>query len=376
MDRLGEILIAKGAVSADGLRSALEACRRNGGRLGTWLVRLGFVNEQTLLEALSEQTGCPTASALDLATAPAEVRAAIPPALARRHMVVAFGRQGRHIDVAMSNPSDVMLIEEIASLTRSVVRPHVATEAALSAALAIPVATTEAAPLPPARTAVREWRQFWRMESALPEIFRTMEPRHLEVAAVTAASFPDLAALGVRPLRTAGGGTEELAEALANVGHRDRAAALVLSYLHTVAPRAALFSFQQNRVVGWAATGPAVDEDDLRSLVLPLDQPSLFLNLTRGAEFHVGPLGGGNGHAALFAALGPPPPREAAVVPVRVRGKVAAFVWVDALDGPAGDLPMTSVREVARLLGLTLEVLVLRQKIRAGTRLTEGPGAD
>jgi hypothetical protein len=61
---------------------------------------------------------------------------------------------------------------------------------------------------------------------------------------------------------------------------------------------------------------------------------------------------------------------------VRVRGKVAAFVWADALEGPAGGLPMPAVREVARLLGLTLEVLVLRQKIRAGTRLTEGAVAD
>lgn len=376
MARLGEILIAKGVISTDGLRSALEACRRNGGRLGTWLVRLGFVNEQTLLEALSEQTGCPTASTLELATAPADVRAAIPPTLARRHMVVAFSRQGRNLDVAMANPNDLLLVDEIAGITRQVVRPHVATEAALAAALAIPVTGVETAPPPPARTAVREWRQFWRLESATPELFRAMEPRHLDAPAASAATFPYLAALGTLPAATSGVGADDLADALSNVGHRDRAAELILGHLKSVAPRVALFSLQQNRVMGWAAQGPGLRAEDFHNLILPLDRPSLFLNLTKGADAHVGPPGGGEGNALLFEALGPPPPSEAVVVPVRVRGKVAAFLWADALDGPASRLPVATVRESARLLGLALEVLVVRQKIRSGTRLTEGPGPD
>ena len=80
MKRLGEILIAKGMVSPDGLRAGLDACRRHGGRLGTWLVRLGLISEAKLLDALAEQSGCPPATTLQLATAPSDVRAVIPPA--------------------------------------------------------------------------------------------------------------------------------------------------------------------------------------------------------------------------------------------------------------------------------------------------------
>jgi hypothetical protein len=57
LKRLGEILMAKGMVSPDGLRAGLDACRRHGGRLGTWLVRLGLISEGKLLDALAEQSG-------------------------------------------------------------------------------------------------------------------------------------------------------------------------------------------------------------------------------------------------------------------------------------------------------------------------------
>ena len=39
-------------------------------------------------------------------------------------------------------------------------------------------------------------------------------------------------------------------------------------------------------------------------------------------------------------------------------------------------VPVTLVQEVARLAGLALEILVLRQKIKAGARLTEGGSTD
>ncbi len=378
MARLGEILIEKGAVSADGLRSALEACRRNGGRLGTWLVRLGLINEATLLQALSEQTGCPSASTLELATAPTDARALIPAALAKRHLVVAFNRQGRNLDVAMANPNDLLLVDELASVTRLVVRPHVATEAALSAVLAIaPVATAEAAPAAgPARAPVREWRQFWRLESGSVDLFRALEAESLAPPPFAAATFPYLAPLGTPATAPAVREPDDLADLLAVVSHRDQVSSLVLGFLTTLAPRVALFSLHQGKVMGWAARGDAVVDEDFHNLILPLDRPSLFLNLSKGVDLHVGPLGGGEGNDLLIEALGPPPPREAVVAPVRVRGKVASFLWLDCGEASVAELPLQAVREVARLTGLALEILVLRQKIKAGVRLTEGAGAE
>jgi hypothetical protein len=57
MKRLGEILIERGVLALSELHTGLEACRRSGGRLGTQLLRFGFVDEPSLLRALAEQYG-------------------------------------------------------------------------------------------------------------------------------------------------------------------------------------------------------------------------------------------------------------------------------------------------------------------------------
>jgi len=379
MNRLGEILVTREAVSADGLRSALEACRRHGGRLGTWLVRLGLVNESTLLSALSEQTHCPSVGTLDLASAPTEWRAMLPSPYARRHLVVAFGRQGRTLDVAMVNPNDLVLLDEIASMTGLVIRPHVATEAGVAAALAIPLAATaaEASPPPPGppRGTVKEWRQFWRYESTPPELMQALDAQPAPAPAMAASLFPSLEPVDGARLHKAAATLEDLADALATINHRDQVATLVLDFAATMADRVALFSVHQGKVMGWASSAPGVVEEDFHTLILPLDRPSLFLNLWRGADIHVGPLTGGEGNELLLDAFGPPRPPAAIIVPLRVRGKTAAFLWLDRGTDGIADVPLTTVRELARLGGLALEVLVIRQKLKVQTRLTgEGAG--
>jgi hypothetical protein len=378
MNRLGEILVAKGAVSTDGLRSALEACRRSGGRLGTWLIRLGLLGEAALLEALAEQTGCPTATTLDLATAPSEIRGIIPPAFAKHHLVMAFRRQGRTLEVAMVNPNDLLLVDEVGGMTHFVVRPHVATEPALAAALAIPVSVPEGtgAPVGPPHAEVREWRQFWRLESSATDFFRAVDAAAPATPTHSAAIFPSLRRLepdGMPSDRSQAGDT---ADALASASHRDQVAAIVLDYLTTLAPRAALFSLHQGKVMGWAARGPTLVDDDFHTLILPLDRPSVFLNLAQGVDIHVGQLGGGEGNALLLEALGPPAPRETMIAPLRVRERTIGFLWLDRGEEGLGEVPIQAVRELARLTGLALEALVIRQKIRSAQRLTGGPAPD
>lgn len=372
MARLGEILIERGLLSPDGLRAGLEACRRHGGRLGTWLVRLGLINEAALLDALSTQTSCPAASALELATASAQVRSAIPQALARRHLVVPFARQGRALDVAMANPKDLVLLDEISKLTGATIRPHVATEAALTAALALPgpnasatpTATNAAAPAPV--LAQREWRQFWRLESATTELMRALETPAPEPVPHQAATFPYLAPLGASAPAPAANDTQELADSLSVATHRDQVASLVVDSLVEEKVRVAMFSVHQNKVMAWVGRGLGLVDDDFHTLILPLDRPSIFLNLSENAELHVGPLIGGEGNGLLLAALGTPVAQQAVVVPLRVRGKLAGFLWLDKGEENVADLPIVKVREIGRLIGLTLEILVLRQKIKAG----------
>lgn len=66
-EKIGELLVARGKLSARDLERALAAQLEMGDLLGRALVRLGLVSEADLIQALSEQTGVPV---LDLAEIP------------------------------------------------------------------------------------------------------------------------------------------------------------------------------------------------------------------------------------------------------------------------------------------------------------------
>lgn len=380
MPRIGEILVARGVLNQEQLRSGLEAARRNGGRVGTWLVRLGYINEAALLEGLSQQFGCPAAKAIDLATAPLAVRNLLPATFCKRHMVLPFNRSGRQLDVAMMNPADLVVLDEMTRATGLIVRPYVATEAALTAALALvpapaPSAAAAASPGPP-RASAREWRQFWKMEAPTLELMKAMTaPAALPVAHL-AASFPYLAPLGEGAPLAVTVAPADLAESLSAATHRDQVASLILGALAGPSRRVALFSLQQHKVMGWAATGLGVRVDDFHTLIVAIDQPSVFRSLSKDAEMHAGPLPPGEVTTLVGEALGSPAPREAVVAAIKVRGKLAGFLWVDRGEEGIARVPLKEVEEVARLAGLALEILVLRQKIKAGVRLTEGGATD
>jgi len=169
---------------------------------------------------------------------------------------------------------------------------------------------------------------------------------------------------------------DDLVEHLGSVRSRDQAADLVLRFLTPRARRVALFSVHHGRIMGWAARGENVVIEDFQNLILPLDRPSVFLNLSSAADAHIGPLGGGEAHELLSEALGPPPPTAAVIVPVRVRKKTVAFLWLDQGEAGTGDIFVAPVRQTAERLGIALEVLVLRQKIRHLPALTGAAGAD
>jgi hypothetical protein len=374
MKRLGEILLARGAISKDQLQSGLTACKRNGGRLGTWLVRLGHIDEATLLTALAHQSGCPPASASDLASAPAEVRSLLEPAFARRNRAVPFARRGRTLDVALGNPNDLVLVEEITRLTGLSVRPYVATEATLATALAVsvnaPASATTPPPGPPT-TASREWRQFWRLEPTADELATAFETGPGSSPATSSASFPSLQALDAVAVTPAISDLNELANQLSTSSSREEVARHVIGFLRSLAGRVCLFSLHQGRVMAWAGHGDGIVPEEFNTLILPMDRPSVLLNLAKGADVHVGPLSESEGNIVLLEAMGAPRPREVVAAPVRVRNKVVAFVWLDQPGGDVAAIPVAVVREATRLTGLALEVLVLRQKMRSAGRLTE-----
>ncbi len=136
---IGEMLLRQGRIDALQLQSALAHQQKWGGRLGRALVALGFVSERVLLQAVAEQLGIPF---VEIGSRPVEPRVVhlVPEKLIRSRGVVPLellsdSRRGPLL-VALSEPDNLATLDEIAFATGMNVKPVLAAEADVAAAIA------------------------------------------------------------------------------------------------------------------------------------------------------------------------------------------------------------------------------------------------
>jgi type IV pilus assembly protein PilB len=113
---LGEILLAEGWITSDQLVSAVQVQQRTRRALGTILVEMGALTEEKLAQGLALQWGLSHTSLADGTIDPDAARF-IPDYLARRHGVVPVRREQNRLVVAMTDPSNVLAIDDIRLVT-------------------------------------------------------------------------------------------------------------------------------------------------------------------------------------------------------------------------------------------------------------------
>ncbi len=126
-ERIGEVLVSEGLLSRDQLAQALTEQRSTGGRLGYTLVKLGLVDELTLTRLLARQYKIPAVDLTKSDIDPALVRL-VPAEIAIRHLVLPLKREGRVLYVAMADPTNIRVIDDLKFRTRSDIYPVIAGE--------------------------------------------------------------------------------------------------------------------------------------------------------------------------------------------------------------------------------------------------------
>jgi type II secretion system protein E len=131
--RLGEILIARGAVTAEDVAQAL-ATREPGERIGEALVRLGSATPRDVARALGEQTGLRLAE-LRGVTPPPEVLSEVPTRLVFKARMIPLERQDGRLRVATADPFCMAELDELRLLTGLDVEPCLAAKDELEEAI-------------------------------------------------------------------------------------------------------------------------------------------------------------------------------------------------------------------------------------------------
>jgi type IV pilus assembly protein PilB len=126
-DRLGEILLREGLVTREQLAQALTEQKNSKHRLGYVLVKLGLVQELEITKVLARQYRMPAVDLSRFEVDPKIIKL-VPADMATKSVVLPLKREGRTLTVAMADPTDLGLLEDLKFITRFDLFPVIAGE--------------------------------------------------------------------------------------------------------------------------------------------------------------------------------------------------------------------------------------------------------
>ena len=110
--KLGDFLLADKLITQEQLEQALATQEKEPGKIGSILIRLGYVSEEDIAQALSKQFGYPSIN-LSKFEIDEKVVELIKPEIARKHIVMPVHRIGSILTIAMCDPSNLFVLEEL-----------------------------------------------------------------------------------------------------------------------------------------------------------------------------------------------------------------------------------------------------------------------
>ncbi len=124
---LGTLLIEKGLITQEQLEDALEERDRTGNVLGHILVDFGFASEKDILKVLAEHLGMGTIS-LKNKEIPNEILKRVGPTTARAYGVVPVDVDDGSITVALSDPLNISILDDLRFMLETPVKGVVASK--------------------------------------------------------------------------------------------------------------------------------------------------------------------------------------------------------------------------------------------------------
>src|ERR1043165_8973324 len=130
--RLGDLLVKEKIITHDQRDRALKAQREAGpnSRLGSALVKLGFLSDEDVTNFLSRQYGVPAINLSYFEIDPSVVKL-IPFETAKRYQILPLSRVGASLTIAMVDPTNVFAMDDIKFMTGFNIEPVVASESSI-----------------------------------------------------------------------------------------------------------------------------------------------------------------------------------------------------------------------------------------------------
>lgn len=349
-ERLGEYLIKAGILTQEQLAMALERQVMMGGRLGTNLIELSYLNEESLIQFLSKKLNIPAAYPKDFEDIEVGVIQHIPAHLAQKYGAIPLKLEKKNLTVAMADPLNLEAINHLSFASGCHIRPCVASEARIQYALEryyqVPRGLRYVSVLPEERvTNVRE-----EVERPASSFKESRSPGEVSEPQPPQRNRPG-------PNRSdPNSALDRLEQRLSGVTDREEVIEILLDCLSMTMDRAVFLVNKNGQLHGWNGRVPGIDQGEIRNIRIPLDEPSLFRDAVEKKEAILG-------RGPLLKVLEDESAADVVILPLMVEGKVIGVVYT---DNAVKHRPIPDVEGMTKALtkaAIALKVLILKSKI-------------
>lgn len=410
--RLGEFLVEAVKITETQLQRALTAQLVFGGHLGTSLLELGYLDEETLGKTLSGIFKVSYTDFDELSKAPYAVIRTLPAKLVEKHKVVPLGLEDKTLHLAMIDPTNLLALDEISFVTEYRLAPTLSPEVRILQSLEkyynIPRSQRFVTLSDDLARLVKRTDKLSPLENEDISLHDETRPRRRgKSTAVTAShetvpKVADTAKITVSPPPAPVGtlrsdeqyeayyakSWEEVAEDLGHEVTAQPAPAAeprvmtletvvkqltspnnveevftrVIGYISERLSNATVFVARGSEIAVWSEKGERGATADRRFAI----QDTVLSLLPAGGSHYLGPLPRRNGIMQFYSTLGIPLPRTVLIIPIVVQGKIAAYLYADGGDQEILAIDLPSILSLCERAGFALQILIMQNKILAG----------
>ena len=135
--KLGEMLLEAGYIDETQLKSALSYQEEWGGRLGSIIIKRGFVTEQEMLSVIEKQFRLPSISLEGMEKPSEEALETVKVDIAKKFCIFPLRLEGKTLVIAISDPTDLKTLDDIGFQVGLRVKPLLALESDIMRAIGV-----------------------------------------------------------------------------------------------------------------------------------------------------------------------------------------------------------------------------------------------
>lgn len=363
----GEFLVQNKIITNDQLKEAMNAQVIFGGRLGTNLIESGALIEDNLEIYLSQYHNLKPIALDMLNNIPGNVLKLIPIKLVKKLKVIPFAYKDKQLHIVMMDPGRLDVIDELSFVTGFNIKQYVIPEIRFLLLLEkyygikrdiryITLSRHDTAQFIANKKGIKPLASLQdknKGESAIESLmnehvikptplsknedliseqdFEKMlrsETHEINIEKQTLELSQEMEVEDILELKK----PKNLKDALtllSNADSRNDIAGVILGYALSIFKRAVVFMIQKGIAIGWEGTGEGVNRSNIKQLMIPLDQPSMFKFVNDTGAHFIGPPQPTEFNNDFFILLGGMPPKTAVVMPVYFMGRIVQMLYGD-----------------------------------------------